>query len=649
MTPDQILAFVAALVATEPDVSTFPLLRNGGADSRYAVSIVPCAKPVSPLEIEGKTLICGTVNVPEDHATPEGRRMDLKFAVYKSRSLVPAADAVVHLHGGPGGGIVDAVSLTSMFFEKLRARRDIVAFDQRGVDASGADTRCVATVAGNVARMVDAASGTTLPPEAFDALAKACLTELKANGTDISKINTEQNALDVQAVMRALGYPVYNVYGISYGTKLGLEVMRAAPEGVRSVVLDSVAPPHIPTYDTQVTPHAEAIGSIFTLCAEDAACNAAYPDLKSRFWPALMKLEETPLVGASGPVAAGAVFALIDGRNNWQGRRGITAYVPLMIHEFELGQTTTWDALQSGSLPPKLTADTVLAGATGLSGDERALAQVALQLSKQSQEMNAAVTVALQQLESDRAASAGGAAIADLFDTELANAAKALPDREDRMAFAGDYLKLRGQPPAPGPLLALVAQHFTGEQEARLAALIRLMGPADLADTFGRIATDNRKLEQVLMGEFELMMFFCQEDMDINSMEGVRKWNAQSGFPRMLTDEFEKLMQGYYTSCRQFPPQPRPGFHDPVVSPIPALVLSGMMDTQTATSWGPDTAQHLGSARSVVFPETGHGALAFSDCAQDLGVAFIENPEAKLDLSCAAALKPVFALPPPAE
>ncbi len=64
---------------------------------------------MSPPEIEGKTLIRGTVNVPEDHATPEGRRMDLKLAVYNSRSLIPAADAVVHLHGGPGGGIVDAI------------------------------------------------------------------------------------------------------------------------------------------------------------------------------------------------------------------------------------------------------------------------------------------------------------------------------------------------------------------------------------------------------------------------------------------------------------------------------------------------------------------------------------------------------------
>jgi hypothetical protein len=64
---------------------------------------------VSPLETEGKTLICGTVNVPEDHATPEGRRMGLNFAVYKSRSQAPTADAVVHLHCGPGGGILDAV------------------------------------------------------------------------------------------------------------------------------------------------------------------------------------------------------------------------------------------------------------------------------------------------------------------------------------------------------------------------------------------------------------------------------------------------------------------------------------------------------------------------------------------------------------
>jgi hypothetical protein len=44
----------------------------------------------------------------------------------------------------------------------------------------------------------------------------------------------------VQAIMQTPGYPEYNIYGVSYDTKLALEVMRSAPEGLRSVVIDSV-------------------------------------------------------------------------------------------------------------------------------------------------------------------------------------------------------------------------------------------------------------------------------------------------------------------------------------------------------------------------------------------------------------------------
>ena len=41
----------------------------------------------------------------------------------------------------------------------------------------------------------------------------------------------------------------YNIYGISYGTKLALETMRGAPEGIRSVVIDGVAPSWLRLYD----------------------------------------------------------------------------------------------------------------------------------------------------------------------------------------------------------------------------------------------------------------------------------------------------------------------------------------------------------------------------------------------------------------
>jgi pimeloyl-ACP methyl ester carboxylesterase len=61
----------------------------------------------------------------------------------------------------------------------------------------------------------------------------------------------------LQAVMRALGYPVYNLYGMSDGTRLGLEVTRTASEGLRAAVLDSVEP-QVACYDTVGVPYAES-------------------------------------------------------------------------------------------------------------------------------------------------------------------------------------------------------------------------------------------------------------------------------------------------------------------------------------------------------------------------------------------------------
>jgi hypothetical protein len=111
------------------------------------------------------------------------------------------------------------------------------------------------------------------------------------------------------------------------------------------------------------------------------------------------------------------------------------------------------------------------------------------------------------------------------------------------------------------------------------------------------------------------------------------------------TQPLEALVNGFYASCELFPKHLRPGFHEPVTADIPALVLSGLLDTQTAASWSPETARHLPRGQAIVFPETGHGALVFSQCARDLGVAFVENPEALVDTSCTKALTPAFMLP----
>lgn len=221
MTPDQIVAAVLALTSPLPSAPLSPVVAAGGADPRFPVVAMDCPRPLAPYEIEGRTVVCGKVNVPEDHAHPEGRRIDLAFMIFKSRSLAPAPDAVVHLHGGPGIGIFKDFALTSTYFEHLRARRDIVAFDQRGVDASASvELRCFATLASDPEALVQTTRGIgdrlTLTRE----MTRACLDEIAATGADISKINTYQNALDVSALMHTLGYPVYDIYGISMAPSL---------------------------------------------------------------------------------------------------------------------------------------------------------------------------------------------------------------------------------------------------------------------------------------------------------------------------------------------------------------------------------------------------------------------------------------------
>lgn len=48
----------------------------------------------------------------------------------------------------------------------------------------------------------------------------------------------------------------------------------------------------------------------------------------------------------------------------------------------------------------------------------------------------------------------------------------------------------------------------------------------------------------------------------------------------------------------------------------------------------------------VLFPETGHGAIRYSQCAKDIGAAFFNNLEAKIDTACIQDLLPQFVLPP---
>ncbi len=647
MNPEQVLALLSALLGEPADTTELEARFANGGDPRYPIEIVSCTRPVAPDEIDGQTVICGTVAVPEDHADPESRVLNLSFIVFRARSLAPVTDPVVYLHGGPGGGTVQSVRALSFFFDHLRGRRDIVAFDQRGVDASAPDMDCFGTLAENIEPIVDQLGGAHLP-ELEQTIVRECIAELDGRGFDLPQFNTTQNALDVQAVMSALGYSEYNIYGVSYGTKLALEVMRSAPDGVRSVVLDSVAPPQIPLYDTLFVPHTEAIRNTFAPCEVDPTCAEAYPNITQRFFDLLEQLEASPLHVSGLELDGETLFAVFAARNNWSDPdiRGFTTYAPALVSALEDGNVDLMTQIFDGQIPPPSNPEALIAGAVGLSPEEQVLAQAALNAMSQMTIASDTASSVLEQLEADRDLDAGPLSLGEYFDDELEHAFVALPEREDRVAFARDYLNLRFVAPSAGALLDLVRSHFDGPTAARLESLIAVLNPEEVERVFGLIAMDNAGLATVMEGEFELYLYACQEDFadGFNSAAGFGETVVNLGYGPLMTAALANV-PSLYSDCAEFNPVPRDNYLEPVSSDIPVLVFSGEIDTQTAASWGELTAETLSNSQSFLFPETGHGALLFGQCARDIGEAFLETPSAAIDGACVADLRLPYLMP----
>jgi pimeloyl-ACP methyl ester carboxylesterase len=65
---------------------------------------------------------------------------------------------------------------------------------------------------------------------------------------DLDCYNSAAVAADLADLRRALGIREWNLLGESYGTRYALTAMRDQPEGIRSVILDSVVPPEADQY-----------------------------------------------------------------------------------------------------------------------------------------------------------------------------------------------------------------------------------------------------------------------------------------------------------------------------------------------------------------------------------------------------------------
>jgi pimeloyl-ACP methyl ester carboxylesterase len=251
----------------------------------YPVKVAPISCPFDRTSANKLKVDCANVVLPARRDKPDGAKVYLAVARIHSTSPTPLPDPVVYLDGGPGGSAIAGIDRWTNPVSPLLSDRDVILVDQRGTGFSQPRLNCDRTFAES-------------PKGEFDERveeSKKCVADLLREKIDPADFNTTASAADIADVRVALKIEAWNLFGISYGTRLGLWIMATHPEGVRSVVLDSSYPPGIKGYEETAGNLNRALEAIFTDCAAQPACHAAYPDLRGALTKAVARLDASPL------------------------------------------------------------------------------------------------------------------------------------------------------------------------------------------------------------------------------------------------------------------------------------------------------------------------------------------------------------------
>ncbi|MEM7142325.1 MAG: alpha/beta hydrolase [Actinomycetota bacterium] len=289
-----------------------------------SVSIDQVGCPDHIRRTDGADLACGVVTVPIDRtdgADGSTRITVTTMAGYDDGFVTPLAV----LQGGPGGASSD---LAAWFPQQPFTQ---VFVDQRGTGFVGSDFDCT-EIFDRLPRVLssDFDDASVLAEEAYGDCARRLDQDVVLQHTE-----SETHAGDVADVMAALGYERWTVYGVSYGSTIGLELLRDEPTGLVGVVLDGVYPPDLDTDAALVSSAGRALDVIDEACMAEAVCRQ-YLDgdsVRTALERVMVDLDRDPMTVSIGGNRLGLsadVDLVLD------GRRTAELIFPLMYHESQL-------------------------------------------------------------------------------------------------------------------------------------------------------------------------------------------------------------------------------------------------------------------------------------------------------------------------
>lgn len=176
---------------------------------------------------------CGYLFVPEFRGARSTRTLRLAVAIYRATDRASAPPLLL-LHGGPGGG-GGLRSPWPFFGSHLRRNRDFVILDMRGAGFS--EPQLCPGFVENTAPAFDLRTREERE-RAYNDSVRACAATLKAQGINPSAYSTAADASDIIDLRHLLGYRAWDIYGVSFGGQVALELMRLDPKGTHAVAVE---------------------------------------------------------------------------------------------------------------------------------------------------------------------------------------------------------------------------------------------------------------------------------------------------------------------------------------------------------------------------------------------------------------------------
>jgi len=243
---------------------------------------------------------CHYMHVPQDYANTAGRWIYFPVIKLSDSTQQPAESPILHLGGGgPGSPMGFWPGMEAdWIFDRYRGlvtgtARELYIIDPRGVGYGDPSLTCfeyLDMIEGVLAKAGSIEEENRLSAQAYD----LCRLRLEQQGVDFSRYHSVAVARDMEALRRQLDIEMWNLYGVSYGTRYAQVMARDYPGSVESMILDAATFPDIKYTERAGADFLRSFERLFNYCEHDSSCSTRLGDIRGRFWALVESLENNP-------------------------------------------------------------------------------------------------------------------------------------------------------------------------------------------------------------------------------------------------------------------------------------------------------------------------------------------------------------------